>query len=61
MAFYRGKIFFDLDGIYNVQNDRVWTFNRKEADKQGGIYEKTKFPTKVMVWLRMTKKKRSSC
>jgi transposase len=43
--------YFDLDGIYNAQNDRVWAVNREEADKKGGIHEKTKFPVKVMVWL----------
>ncbi|CAF2979203.1 unnamed protein product [Rotaria sp. Silwood2] len=44
---------FDLDGVYNIQNDRVWAVSREEADKQGGIHQKTKFPTKVMVWLEV--------
>ncbi|CAF4947754.1 unnamed protein product, partial [Rotaria magnacalcarata] len=43
--------YFDLDGVYNVQNDRVWAVSRAEADRQGAIHQKTKFPTKVMVWL----------
>jgi hypothetical protein len=43
--------YFDLDGVYNVQNDRIWAVSREAADKQGGIHEKTKFPVKVMVWL----------
>ena len=43
--------FFDLDGIYNSHNDRVWAVNREEADKKGGVHEKNKFPVKVMVWL----------
>jgi hypothetical protein len=43
--------YFDLDGVYNVQNDRIWAVNREEADKKGGVHEKTKFPVKVMVWL----------
>ena len=30
--FFDEKI-FDLDGIYNAQNDRIWTVNREEADK----------------------------
>jgi transposase len=42
---------FDLDGIYNAQNDRVWAVNREEADKRGGVKQKRKFPQKVMVWL----------
>ena len=24
---------FDLDGMYNVQNGRIWAVNREEADK----------------------------
>ena len=43
--------FFDLDGVYNSQNDRVWAASREEADEKGGLHEKTKFPQKVMVWL----------
>lgn len=42
---------FDLDGVYNVQNDRIWAVSRQEGNKKGGIKKKTKFPTKVMVWL----------
>lgn len=42
---------FDLDGMYNAQNDRVWALDREDADKKGGIKKKRKFPTKVMVWL----------
>ncbi|CAM4772621.1 unnamed protein product [Rotaria magnacalcarata] len=41
---------FDIDGIYNSQNERVWTVDRADADKRGGIKEKRKFPQKVMVW-----------
>ena len=42
---------FDLDGMYNAQNDRIWAVNRVEADKKGGVKQKRKFPQKVMVWL----------
>ncbi|CAF3280012.1 unnamed protein product [Rotaria socialis] len=42
---------FDFDGVYNVQNDRIWAANRQEADAKGGIKKKHKLPTKVMVWL----------
>lgn len=42
---------FDLDGMYNAQNDRIWAVNRAEADKKGGVKQKRKFPQKVMVWL----------
>ena len=50
MAFTDEKFFY-LDGIYNTHNDRVWTVNREEAHKKGGVHEKNKFPVKVMVWL----------
>ncbi len=44
--------FFDIDGVYNSQKDRVWAVNRAGADEKGGIKQKRKFPQKVMVWLR---------
>jgi transposase len=28
---------FDIDGVYNSQNDRIWAVNRSEADARGGI------------------------
>ena len=40
---------FDIDGIYNCQNDRTWAINRSAADTKGGIRPKRKFPQKVMV------------
>ena len=43
--------FFDIDGVYNSQNDRVWAVDRADADKKGGIKQRRKFPWKVMVWL----------
>ena len=43
--------YFDLDGVFNVQNDRIWAVSGEEADKQGARHQKTKFPVKVMVWL----------
>ena len=42
---------FDIDGVYNSQNDRVWAPSRTAANWRGGIRTKRKFPTKVMVWL----------
>jgi hypothetical protein len=42
---------FDIDGVYNSQNDRIWAPNRAEANKKGGTKQKRKFPQKVMVWL----------
>ena len=43
--------FFDIDGVYNSQNDRVWPVDRADADEKGGIQQRRKFPQKVMVWL----------
>ncbi|CAF1504295.1 unnamed protein product [Adineta ricciae] len=42
---------FDLDGIYNSQNQRIWAASRDEADEKGGIKMGQKYPQKVMVWL----------
>ena len=40
---------FDLDGMYNAQNDRICTVNREEADKRGDVQQKRKLLQKVMV------------
>ena len=37
---------FDLNGAYNKQNDRIYAPSPEEADKNGGIHRKTKFPKK---------------
>ena len=37
---------FDIDGVYNSQNDRIWAVNRADADIRGGIRQKRKFPQK---------------
>ena len=42
---------FDIDGVYNSQNERTWAANRMEADAKGGIKRRRKYPQKVMVWL----------
>ena len=42
---------FDIDGIYNSQNDRVWAVSRSEADKNGAVKQRRQFPQKVMMWL----------
>ena len=31
---------FDRDGMYNAQNARIWTVNREEGDKRGGVQQK---------------------
>jgi transposase len=42
---------FDMDGVYNSQNGRIWAVNRSEANIRGGTRHRRKFPQKVMVWL----------
>jgi hypothetical protein len=37
---------FDLDGMYNAQNDRVWAVNRTEADKKRWRQAKAKVSSK---------------
>ena len=47
---------FDIDGVYNSQNERIWASDRVTANKNGGIKKKQKFPQKVMVWLGICSK-----
>ena len=55
ILFSDGKL-FDIDGIYNSQNNRIWTGSRVEADKRDGVKQNRKFPQKVMVWLAVCSK-----
>ena len=34
---FSGEKLFDIDRIYNSQNDRTWAVNRSEVDIKGGI------------------------
>ena len=34
---------FDIDGVYNVQNDRIWDPSRAEANKNGRVMSRRKF------------------
>ena len=47
---------FDIDGVYNSHNDRIWVVNGAAADAKGDIRRKRKFPQKVMVWLGVCSK-----
>ncbi|CAF2109294.1 unnamed protein product [Rotaria magnacalcarata] len=47
---------FDIDGVYNSENDRIWAVDRSEADIKGGTRQKRKFPQKIMVWLGVCSK-----
>ena len=31
--FFSDEKIFDLDGMYNTQNDRIWAVNREDVDK----------------------------
>ena len=42
---------FGIDGVYNVQNDRVYTSSLAEANKNGRVMPRRKFPRKVVVRL----------
>ena len=42
---------FDLDGIDNSENDRIWAVNKEKANQRGRKRQQGKFPQKVMVWL----------
>ena len=48
--------FFDIDGLDNSKNDRVWAVDRADADKTGGIKQRRKFSQKVMVCLGVCSK-----
>ena len=37
------EIIFDINGVYNVQNDQIWAINRTEAEKNGGIQQKKNY------------------
>ena len=42
---------FDIDGVYNSQNIRIWAPSRAEANTRGGVKKTRKFPARVMVRL----------
>ena len=47
--------YFSVEGVFNRQNERVYATSRLEADKKGGIKEKSKYPKRIMVWLGASK------
>ena len=51
---------FDIDWIYNSQNDRIWAVNRAEVDITGSIRQIRKFLQKVMIYLGVCSKEPSS-
>jgi hypothetical protein len=40
---------FDLNGMHNAQNDRIWTASRPDADKRGGLKQKRNLRQRVRV------------
>ena len=42
---------FDIEGIHNSRNDRVWAVSRSEADETGAVKQRRQFPQKVIMWL----------
>ena len=34
---FSGEKHFDIDGVYNAQNDRMWAVNCTDADEKSGI------------------------
>ena len=51
---------FGIDGVYNTQNDRIWTLNRDKTNQKGSIHQRKSFPHKVMIWLRSSSKSAST-
>ena len=47
---FSDKTVFDLDGIYNGENDCIWAVNRKEPNRRGEKKAR-KVCRKVIVWL----------
>ena len=45
---------FDGDGQINLHNDVVYAESRKAANMNCGLFSKTKYPFKVMVWVGLT-------
>ena len=41
---FSDKEFFDIDGVYNSENERVWAINCADADENSGVTQKLKFP-----------------
>ena len=43
ILFFNEKL-FGIDGVYNTQNDRIWTVNRDKANQKGGIHQRKSNP-----------------
>ena len=47
---------FNIDGIYDFQNDRIWAVDRSEVDVKGGIRQICEFLQKIMARLGVCSK-----
>ena len=47
---------FDIDGVCNAQNNRIWAVGRNQADEKAGRKQKRKFIQKFMIWLEVCSK-----
>jgi hypothetical protein len=41
--------YFSVEGVFNRQNELVYAASRLEADEQGGINERSKYPKRIMI------------
>ena len=48
---FSDKKFFDIDDVYNSENERVWAINHADGNKKWCHAEIKIRPEKVMVWL----------
>jgi hypothetical protein len=48
---------FDMNGVYNSQNDHVWTVDREDADRKGQVKQKTKIFLQRLYFARLFVKK----
>ena len=46
---FSSEKYFDIDGVYNSQNDQVWAVNRSDTDERSGVKQRRKHLQKVMV------------
>ena len=53
---FSDETIFDIAGVGNVHNNRIWAVNREEANEKGGRKQKRKFSQKVMIWLGVCSK-----
>ena len=48
--------YFDIGGVHNSENNRVWKVNRADADEKSGVKQRRKHSQKVVVRLGVCSK-----